>query len=215
MAEVTSRGNPLFYAIRSRMRVLLRPGFHTRSLPGEQYVRAALALAIYASIALPLLPADNAKPTEYQVKAAYLSNFGKFVQWPAASGAGENTFNVCVIGQDPFGAALDTAIAGERINKLPLEAKRITAPHEVPQCRIVFIGASEDGQLDTIISTSDKTGVLTVSDIPKFLKRGGMIAFVADGKRVRFEVNLSAAQRAGMNMSSELLKLAVSVQRDQ
>jgi YfiR/HmsC-like len=159
------------------------------------------------------LRAESPKPTEYQVKAAYLSNFGKFVQWsgPAAG----NTFKVCVLGQDPFGSTLDAALAGEKINHLPLEAKRVVTPQQAGDCRILFISASEDDQLHSVITSLAKASVLTVSDIPEFTKHGGMIEFLLEGNRIRFEVNLAAAQRAGLNLSSELLKLAVAVQREQ
>ena len=91
---------------------------------------------------------------------------------------------------------------------------RISEPKQGLSCRVLFIGSSEEGRLKEILTTLDKTGVLTVSDMPNFLQRGGMIQFVLDGNKVRFEVNLRPAQDAGLTVSSELLKVAISVRRD-
>jgi hypothetical protein len=159
-------------------------------------------------------PAQVAKPTEYQVKAAYLSNFGRFVEWPAAALAqAENAFPICVLGEDPMGASLDAALAGETIDRLPLVARRIGKVGEAAGCRILYVGASEESSLPAIVKALEKTSVLTVSDIPQFTTRGGMIEFAVNNNRVRFEVNLAAARRAGLTLSSELLKLAVAVRR--
>jgi hypothetical protein len=160
------------------------------------------------------LPAQAPKPTEYQVKAAYLLNFGRFIEWPAKTGATpEEPFQVCVLGQDPFGPILDAALAGETINHAPLAAKRIAKPQDASVCRILFISASEEHSLKSILPALDKTAVLTVSDIAQFTRQGGMIQFVLSGNRVRFDVNLVAVRAAGLNLSSELLKLALSVKR--
>jgi hypothetical protein len=149
------------------------------------------------------------KLSEYQVKAAYLYNFGRFVAWPAASTSG--AFTICVLGQSPFGDALEKVGAAGAIDGKAVVAKRLEHPEDTDDCRIVFISASEEGHLNQILTALGKTTVLTVSDLPQFTLRGGMIQFVADGTRVRFEVNLTAAASAGLTLSSELLKVAVAV----
>jgi hypothetical protein len=169
-------------------------------------------LAAWGLLGSQISRAQDAKPTEYQVKAAYLSNFGRFVEWPAGNASDSDiSFNICVLGRDPFGPALDAAFAGETVDHAKLEAKRITAPRDAANCRIVFISSSEDSQLKDILSTLDRMSILTVSDLPQFTKRGGMIQFVLNGNRVRFEINLATARHAGLNLSSELLKLATIV----
>jgi hypothetical protein len=169
-----------------------------------------MAALLYA----PGAQAQAPKPTEYQVKAAYLSNFGRFVEWPAGGApAPDQPFNVCVLGQDPFGPALDSALAGEAINGAALAAKRIPKGQDAAMCRILFISSSEESDLKAILAALDKASIVTVSDFPQFVKRGGMIQFVMDGNRVRFEVNLAAVQHAGLNLSSELLKVAIAVRR--
>jgi YfiR/HmsC-like len=173
----------------------------------------ALALA-WAFVAVPSLVAQGTKPTDYDVKAVYLYNFGRFVEWPAGVITKSAAFNVCVLGQDPFGSFLDTTLASETIGGKSVAAKRISTPLEAADCQILFLSSGEDSRLSKIIEALGKQAVLTVSDMPQFSQRGGMIQFVFEGKKVRFEVNLSAVQHAGLSLSSELLKVATTVRRD-
>jgi len=159
------------------------------------------------------LPArsDSAyKPSEYEVKAAFLFNFGKFVRWPADA-ARDSTFNICVLGRDPFGRKLDALTQGERVDGKSLTVSRIASPTEASACRIVFISSSEERHLASIIQALSKRPILTVSDINGFASHGGMIEFIVDGDRVRFDVNLSASQSADLKLSSELLRVAARV----
>jgi hypothetical protein len=163
----------------------------------------------------PCLPAQSPKPTDYDVKAVYLYNFGRFVEWPTSGiAAKDDSFNICVLGQDPFGPALDATLAGETIDGKSVVARRISSPEESGNCRIVFMSAGEEGRMNKIIDALNKEGVLTVSDMPQFSQHGGMIQFVLEEKKVRFEVNLTAVQRAGLTLSSELLKVATAVRRN-
>jgi hypothetical protein len=162
-------------------------------------------------IIAPRVEAQSAKPSDYDVKAAYLYNFGRFVEWPVSVTSKSEAFTVCVLGRDPFGPALDATLANETIAGKNLAAKRITTPQEAGNCQILFLSSAEDGRLSKIIEALDKGAVLTVSDMPQFSQRGGMIQFVLEGKKVRFEVNLTAVQRAGLTLSSELLKVATAV----
>jgi hypothetical protein len=183
--------------------------------------RALCLQAPFAAIAFAMaltgawnLSAQGPKITEYQVKAAYLANFGRFIEWPASVAVAKSeSFNICVLGQDPFGPDLDAAIAGETIGGAHLAAKRIARPQDAVDCRIVFISSSEMGQWKEILAALRLLSVLTVSDMPQFARRGGIIQFLLDGNRVRFDINLAATERVGLNLSSELLKLAVNVSR--
>jgi len=174
-----------------------------------QFAHAALVLVAVASN----LSAQASKASEYQVKAAYLANFSKFVAWPANLAKSES-FNICVLGQDPFGAALDAAVAGETVNRVPLAVKRISKPQDALDCRVLFISSSEESQWKDILAALKMSSVLTVSDMREFTQRGGIVQFVVDGNRVRFEVNLAATAVPGLTLSSELLKLAVTVRRN-
>ena len=191
----------------------------------HRFALAAALLTSFCPRAAAAAP-QTARPTEYQVKAAYLSNFGRFVEWPPAidpaqgSGEGGSTgnaepFNICILGADPFGPDLDHVVAGQKINRSRLAARRISKVQDAPGCRILFIGSSEDKRLKLDLAALENEAILTVSDFPDFTDRGGMIQFVLDGSHVRFEVNRAAAQHAGLNLSSELVKLAIASRKDQ
>lgn len=172
----------------------------------------ALAVA-WVLVGASCLHAQQSNPTEYQVKAAYLYNFGKFVEWPAKVTAASDFFSICVLGEDPFGSTFDATIAGESINGKKVVVKRIAKSQDAVSCRILFISSSEESRLKEILAALDDTSVLTVSDISQFTRRGGMIRFVMEANRVRFEVNLTTAEHAGLTLSSQLLKVAISVRR--
>jgi hypothetical protein len=164
------------------------------------------------TMAAPSL-AENARPSEYEVKAAYLYNFGKFLSWPAQSDSSDKPFQICVLGEDPFGPTLDAILAGEKIGGDVVIARRIRSAQEAASCRILFISASEISRIKIVLETLRAMPVLTVSDMPDFLQYGGMIRFVLDGDRVRFEVSLVAAEKAHLGMSSQLLKVATAVRK--
>jgi hypothetical protein len=170
---------------------------------------AILGLAIVAASAY--LPAQS-QPTEYGVKAAYLFNFMRFTQWPPAFADGP--LRICVLGQDRFGPVLDTTVAGEAIDGRNVIALRISEPKEAPNCHILFISSSEDERLQEILLSIENLPVLTVSDAPHFVEQGGMIQFVLQQGKVRFEVNLAVCARAGLTLSSDLLKLATRVRKN-
>jgi len=171
-------------------------------------------IALYALHGIREIQAQSSKPTEYEVKAAYLYNFGRFVEWPPRTGVAQaRSFNICVVGQDHFGAALNNTLADETIAGKSVAIKRIQAAQEATNCQILFISASEENQLKQILTVLNGSSVLTVSDMPQFSRQGGMVQFILDGSRVRFEINLASAERAGLTLSSELLKLAVNVRK--
>ncbi len=157
--------------------------------------------------------AQARKSTEYEVKAAYLYNFGKFVRWPSAS-AGGGGFLICVLGKNPFGTSLNATVRGESIDGKPLAVHYIESVGEASGCRILFISNSEAHRVEDILAEIEKRPVLTVSDIPDFANLGGHIEFVQIGEKIRFKVNLPAAEKSGLTLSSDLLKVAVSVKRN-
>jgi hypothetical protein len=144
------------------------------------------------------------------VKAAYLFNFGRFVAWPAQT-AGDPEFTICVLGTDPFGGFLDATVSGGALRDKPVVVRRLTEYDPAAHCRILFISASEEEQLDPILSAVGRAPVLTVGDAPDFVERGGMLEFTIEGNRVRFTINAAAAEAAGLTPSSELLRVATSV----
>jgi hypothetical protein len=148
---------------------------------------------------------------EYEVKAAFLLNFTKFIEWPpAAFISAEAPLTICVLGDDPFGNSLDQVVAGESVSGRRLAVQRIKGI--TPKaCQVLYVSKSEK-EVPGILSALGP-GVLTVSDREGFLREGGMIGFVIEGRRVRFDINLHAASRASLAISSRLLSVARSVQK--
>jgi hypothetical protein len=152
--------------------------------------------------------ADDSPALEYQVKAAFLVKFAAFVTWPAeARAAEEKPFTIGILGEDPFGKGFDGAVQRERINHRPVRLRRAGELGELADCQVIFISAGESKRLQTLLQELDSKPVLVVGDEADFAKRGGMIGFVKEGGKVRFEVNRSAAERAGLKLSAKLLQI--------
>lgn len=151
--------------------------------------------------------ARPAPPLEYQVKAAFLLNFTKFIQWPVTETTAP--FEICIAGNDPFGSFLDQMLAGETYMGRRIVAQRVQGP--VPDsCQVVFVDKSEAERRPLLARGA--RGVLTVGEAPGFLAAGGMIDFVVVNGRVRFDINQSAAAMAGLQLSSKLLSVARAVE---
>ena len=153
--------------------------------------------------------AQPAAPTLDDVQAVYLFDFAKFVRWPAASE--HETISICIAGQQVFADTLSRIVAGERVDSHTLSVRLVQQPQDEAACDILFIGSAAEGRLDSLLAATNGKSVLTVSDVPGFLDRGGMIQFLVVGNRVRFSVNLRPVGRSGISLSSELLKVAVAV----
>ncbi len=169
-----------------------------------------LALAGMLGAALGSAQPPPSQTSEYSVKAAYLLNFGRFVTWPGASAA-RPALRICVLGQDPFGPLLEATVGGGKVRGRPVLTARVSQPEQTLQCDILFVSSSEAERWSLIREIVQRSPVLTVSDMPNFARQGGMIQFTLEHNRVRFEVNLEAANLAGLALSSDLLKLAVRI----
>ncbi len=159
---------------------------------------------------LPNVLADQPQPQEYEVKAAFLYNFANFVKWPeTAFTDAQSPFCICVIGDNPFGQALNM-LAEKKIQKRELVIRHCHKMEEAcrGRCHILFISASLKEKLPEILRISQRHNMLTVSDIPGFAEQGGVIGLVTVKNKIRFEINLKAAERHGLVISSRLLKLA-------
>ena len=153
--------------------------------------------------------ADEVTPIEYQVKSAFLVKFALFIEWPApASGADTNApFVIGILGKDPFGKKFDDAVKQERIDGRPVEVRRGSELSDLTNCPVIFICASESRRMEELIAKLVAQPVLTVADEPQFAKRGGMIGFIKENGKVRFEINIAAAERAGLKLSAKLLQV--------
>lgn len=151
-------------------------------------------------------------PLEYQVKAAFLLNFAKFVDWPPAAFANSDSpIAICILGKDPFGRTIDDLVQGELASGRKLIVRRISQAPAAHTCQIVFTqlaGKEAAGILSTL-----GTGVLTVGDGQDFVRQGGIIGFLIDSRHVRFDIDQKAAELAELKLSSKLLAVARAVQK--
>lgn len=170
-------------------------------------------LAVFFMVAgFSSAPAEEDPTTgEYEVKAAFLYNFAKFIEWPAGSFADDRSpLTICVLGDAPFGKGFD-AIRSKTISNRSVSIRKIADGAAAGGCHLLFISASEQDHLDALLGSLGAHSIVTVSDITKFAPAGGMIAFVTVENKIRFEINIRSAKRAGITIGSQLLKLAKTV----
>jgi hypothetical protein len=167
-------------------------------------------LAVIFAVTLPVF----GQFSEYEIKAAYLFNFAKFVTWPASDF--DNSLSpilIGILGDDPFGADLNKMIEGKMVDGHPLRLKRFGAFDgiQIPQlrkCQILFISYSEKAHITAILQVMHGTNALTVSEIEKFPTLGGMVFFDQEGQKITLTINLTAAKREKLDISSKLLQVA-------
>ena len=170
-----------------------------------------IPLAAATLVLIAMLPArgDELPSKEYQVKAAYLFNFTKFVDWPPKSFANASApIVIGILGDDPFGPLLDGLVKGETVHNRKLTVIRARQIDDLKSCQIVFVGKSEESHIPQILAALGDASILTVGETEGFAKRGGIVNFYLDENKVRFEINRDAARKHGLNISSRLLSLA-------
>ena len=150
---------------------------------------------------------------EYQIKAAFLYNFAQFVKWPGTIfSSSDAPFYIGILGEDPFGSALDDTVTGESIDGHRFVVIRSPRVEELEGCQVIFICRSEANNLEAILSRLKSRPILTVSDVDGFAGMGGDIDFYLSGSKVRFEINPRSARQCGLKMSSQLQALGKIVQ---
>jgi len=165
-------------------------------------IRFAIALAAL----LPALAGGQATG-EYQVKAACLFNFAKFVEWPAQTfKSPADSMSICILGPNPFGRSLDDAVDGKTIDGRKFVVRQVAEIEQAGGCQILFIALRPKKRAPG--APPAMAGVLTVGESDGFAAGGGVIGFKLEGGRVRLEVNLEAAEQARLRISSKLLSLA-------
>lgn len=188
-------------------------------VPGRRHVRLAACLVGLIFLQIVLGPGAKAEETaqlhdEYQVKAAFIYNFAKFVEWPSHAFAGPaDPITICVLGQDSVSNPLQEVVMGKEVGGRPLLVRQLSDGRQAGVCRILFVSSSERRALSTLLAGAHLSGVLTVGEAEGFTRQGGMINFKIEGGRVRFEINADAAQQEGVHISSKLLSLAQSVRK--
>jgi hypothetical protein len=177
--------------------------------PSRQ-IRSGTVLALLAMILTTGGSGQTA--TEYQLKAAFLYNFTKFVEWPANSFASNDSpLRLCVLGENPFGSGLSQMAEGKVVGGHPVQVAVLENGRHAPDCQVLFISSSELTPVRAILHELRGRPVLTVADTKSFAEEGGMIGLLIEGQRMRFEVNLRAATEAHLKISSKLLSLAKAV----
>lgn len=172
---------------------------------------ALLRTAVLIVLLLAAAGPAAAQAPEYDLKAAFLFNFAKFVEWPQGAFPGENTpMTICVFGKDPFGHSLDEVVQGERIGERGLVIQRPDGLDDLDACHVLFVSPSERERISKVLARVRGEPVLTVADTEGFLRAGGVINFILEGSKVRFLINQEAAERNGLRISSKLMRLAVT-----
>lgn len=168
---------------------------------------AKLVVSAMLAVVTCVLPAHAEAPMlEYQVKASYLYNFARFITWPEDVLARQGNFNLCIVGAERFGSALDS-LSGELINGRAIALRRLEQAGQAraARCQLLFIASGRDAGS----AGGTERGLLTIGETPGFLDRGGIINLVEVNGRIRFEIHQRAAQQAGLVVSSQLLGLAL------
>jgi YfiR/HmsC-like len=155
-----------------------------------------------------VIEAQTNSPSEYQLKAAFLFNFAKFVNWPTNSFADPHSFAICVLGKDPFGHLLEDALLNKTIADRSVVIERLKDKSEMRRCQTVFVSSSESAHLPEIFESLLGANVLLVGETTGFAASGGIIEFTLEDGHVRFTINTDAADRAGLKLSAKLLALA-------
>jgi hypothetical protein len=172
--------------------------------------RRTAVLALAALLAPAASAAAAPGSLEYAVKATYLLKFTRFVVWPqAAMGAGDS-FNICILGPDPFGATLNQVVAGEEVAGRKIAIQRLEREPAPGACQVLYVGQHE---VRPHFTGEPGRAILTVGEGANFARDGGMIGFVVENRRVTFDINWRAAEAAGLKLSSGLLTVAKTVIR--
>jgi hypothetical protein len=159
--------------------------------------------------------AQEPAPSEYQVKAACIYNFTKFVEWPPEAFPPERSspFVIGVIGDDPFNGELERAVQNKDVGGRAFIVRHLRKPDEARSCHILFVSRSERKALGDILAAVSSLPILTVSETERFVQSGGIINFLIEQNKVRFEINADAAKKAGLKVSSKLLNLGRRYER--
>lgn len=176
-----------------------------RSRSGCVVIAALASVFLFTEICVANAePASGRQSIEYQVKAAMLYNFTRFISWPDTTGP---VLRLCVVGDDPFGTAL-AAIDGEPVDSRTLAVARQVNPDSLENCHVVFVSRSAYRMLPELLAALADQPVVTIGEGPDFMARGGTIGLVVVEGKVRFDINAQGLERRGVRISSKLLRLA-------
>jgi hypothetical protein len=174
--------------------------------------RSALAAVLMLCGSLSAQPPEAG---ENALKAAFLYNFTKFVDWPPSAFAqSDSAFHVCVSADERFGREIETMLQGEQVHGRPVRLLISKIPDPSRACHLLYLGIGDSERAGQVLSALKERPVLTVGEGSRFMEQGGMIAFVIDANHVKFDINKGVLDRAGLGISSKLLRVARHVQRE-
>ncbi len=175
-------------------------------MPYRALQRLAQRLALALGLALAMPATFGEVTSESQLKAAYLVNFLKYVEWPAS----RSTINICLFGRDSLGPYL-AGYEGRQIAGRELRIRKVSSPEQLTDCQELFIPETEEARVGAVLRWVDRQAILTVSDLETFTRDGGAIALIRNDGRLQFDINHDAINRAGLKASSQMLRLARQV----
>ena len=175
---------------------------------------AVVVLAVFVLVLAAPVQAQDQAAEEHEVKAAFLYNFTKFVEWPQGAFPDDGApVGVGVFGPDPFGPTLDEIVAGKRVGNRPLVIKRLDSSDGLAACHMLFVSSAKAAEFVRLLPSLAHRPILTVGETDGFCETGGVVEFVMRQRKVRFRINVTAAERAGLKISSRLLDLAEVVRQ--
>ena len=177
--------------------------------PAGSTARATLVASVLAFASCPCFGAD----TSHQIRSAFIYNFAKYIDFPAESLAGGKTFVVGVEGDDGYGGDLESALAGKLTGGRPFAVKRVHSESEMRSCQFLIVGETTASGTKRVLRAVQGTPVVTIGEGSDFAREGGVIAFVTQNNRIRFDINLAAAKESHISVSSRMLELAIQVFR--
>jgi hypothetical protein len=168
-----------------------------------------ISVSLILTLGIALAELKGQPLGEYQVKAAFLYNFAKFIDWPAeAFRTAAEPFSICVLGADPFGHALDDVVSGQMIGARPVAIRRITDVRQIGGCHILFVSASSDKHVFSVLASVIQPGLLTIGDAGNAGAESVIILLSMENGKVRFDINAPSANARGLHISAKLLSLA-------
>lgn len=174
----------------------------------RRIARIALALLVSLCPWHRLVGGEDVTAEEYHIKAAFLYNFGKFAEWPkSAFSSTDQPFVLGVVGKDPFGRVLEELTEGKSLAGHRLVVRRFDTPEAIGDCHLLFVSSSLAEDYDAVLKKVAGKPTLTVGDTPEFARKGGIVGFYVEERKVRFEINVDASRRASIVLSSKLLKV--------
>lgn len=180
-------------------------------MSGKKHIGLWTACLILLAVTggIPPAQAQGKPPLEYQIKAAFLFNFTRFIHWPATAYASADApFVIGIVGHDPFGSYLGDLVNGEQADGHSIVIRRYPNGGDISGCQLLFINVATPAKLKAILASTAQQNMLTVGDTDNFISLGGMVRFFKEDNRIKMEIKLAATKTAQLEMSAKLLQVA-------